>query len=368
MKNLLLLFLAFLWLNFAFGQNPVSLDEVSRNEIKLKVQINLGQYGNVLNQLISPQMGDLGSKYIIQNSFSSTSNNQIFYEDARIEDNRSTAKPYDATVEEYLKDFWLLERNKVSQVLISEIQIGDIHATDKEHNYTITANFKIDLLKGATVLITNTRKATFIATYAGQWEVLIKSIVHEDKITDPPPVVRQPPLIVSSVYIDSLNINEFFTVPPVNLAVRPVNFSKPATFKPLPENMKWKKTYPIVWENATRPQTLWLYRGETLQQTLAQSTTGNSFKWTVPQKLNGQKLQPGQGYNFRLYNPNTKLTAKSGNFSIRRKLPLGVQIPIYIGIVGGITALIIHLSDGPEECTDCLPTLPTPNELNPYDN
>jgi hypothetical protein len=142
----------------------------------------------------------------------------------------------------------------------------------------------------------------------------------------------------------------------------PGRYDSDSIFQNVPAFYRMGKTYQVIWNEAISAHlaTLMLYQDDTYLSTLQEDITLNYYKGKVPAKDGtGKRLQPGGVYNFILYDQVTRQMKASKSFQLKRRIPLAVQIPVYVGIAGGVGILLNSLlkkeDNQPEE-----PLLPDP--------
>jgi hypothetical protein len=129
-----------------------------------------------------------------------------------------------------------------------------------------------------------------------------------------------------------------------------LNFRFPMT------NVKKGKATSIEWlgGSPTAPAKLYLFQGEKMISSVAETTNSGKYQWTIPKDVSS-----GEGYYYKLTAGNESVN--STTFSIKKKMPLLLKLsPLIIG-----AAVVGVLSSGggddpTKPVTD--PSLPTPPE------
>ena len=119
----------------------------------------------------------------------------------------------------------------------------------------------------------------------------------------------------------------------------PGRYDSDSIFQNVPAFYRMGKTYQVIWNEAISAHlaTLMLYQDDTYLSTLQEDITLNYYEGKVPAKDGaGKRLQPGGVYNFILYDQVTRQMKASKPFQLKRRIPLAVQIPVYVGIAGGV--------------------------------
>ncbi|MEQ9443389.1 MAG: Ser-Thr-rich GPI-anchored membrane family protein [Cyclobacteriaceae bacterium] len=112
------------------------------------------------------------------------------------------------------------------------------------------------------------------------------------------------------------------------------------TFEDIEETYKQGKAYPVRWKGgADEPLTLKLYRDDQFVTTIQQNLENSSFTWKVPKSVG-----KGANYQFELAQTGAEAGVKSGVFSIRRKIPLGIYVGASVG--AGAALYFILRGDG----------------------
>jgi len=106
-------------------------------------------------------------------------------------------------------------------------------------------------------------------------------------------------------------------------------------FSNVQDTYKRGESFDISWnKDFDNPVNLSLYLDEAHAESLEPKLNTKAFTGTIP-----KKIKPGKTYKFQLDDPDTGVSLKSETFTIRRKIPLGIQIPVYVGI--GVAAYFI---------------------------
>ena len=143
------------------------------------------------------------------------------------------------------------------------------------------------------------------------------------------------------------------------------SYDSDSIFQNVPAFYRMGKIYQVIWHEAisAHPATLMLYQDDTYLSTLEEDISLNYYEGKVPRKDGaGKRLEPGGVYNFILYDQVTRQMKASKSFQLKRRIPLAVQIPVYVGIAGGVGILLNSLlkkeDNQPEE--SLLPDPPSP--------
>jgi len=351
---------------FAFGPPAFAqqLDRGDTLEIQNKARFCIKQFESLLNLLATREtavrnynMDDIG-----RNFYESHSDKQIFRDSlALIEDDLnpkalSVTYEKEKTIQQYLRDFRLFYGKSLGiSVSFTNIQVSEV----KEDDYLyVTVHYESEFYNRHKYhkdipYPKHKRVATVKAKRnPNGWQTLITYIQF----------FRTP--VIEREIATTLDAT---VTPPVKEAAEQETASK-ATISNVADAYKRGSTFDIAWQqDFANPVTLSLYRGNTFQKELDSSITKDEYAGIIP-----KKTKPGQAYCFQVYDPATKATLQSGNFQIKRKIPLGLQIPIYVGIAGGIIAIIPVLfgDDGPPDTetpnVECEKCLPGPDKINPY--
>jgi hypothetical protein len=132
------------------------------------------------------------------------------------------------------------------------------------------------------------------------------------------------------------------------------------TFANMTDTYKQGKEYQVRWSGVIYdPLTLQLYRNDRFVSTLREGVVNSSFTWKVP-----KTVEKGDNYQFRLIKPGAEAGVKSGEFSIKRRTPLGIYIGASVGVGA---ALYFLLREPPCEGPDCDggTVIPPGEEANP---
>jgi len=353
--------LLFAFVSPAFAQQ---LDRGDTLEIQNKAQFCIKQFESLLNLLATKEtairnynMDDIG-----RNFYESHSDKQIFRDSlALIEDDLnpkalSVTYEKEKTIQQYLRDFRLFYGKSLGiSVSFTNIQVSEI----KEDDYLyVTVHYESEFY--------NRHKYHKDIPYPKHKRVAtIKAIRRPDEWQTLITYIQffRTPVIDREI---AITLDATVTPPEEDAAAKalPQETSPEQTISNVADAYKRGSTFDIAWQqDFANPVTLSLYRGNTFQKELASSITKDEYAGIIP-----KKTKPGQAYRFQVYDPATQATLQSGNFQIKRKIPLGLQIPIYVGIAGGIVAIIQALSPPPPvpeppPCTNCLPG---PDDINPY--
>lgn len=135
-----------------------------------------------------------------------------------------------------------------------------------------------------------------------------------------------------------------FTPVPIDEGDNTFNFSfeNPAKGK----NFRRGKEQRLAWKgnDDTVPVRLELFKGNKMLFTVNPVVVGNSYVWRIPADMN-----LGNDYRIQIVNlKNTDNTAISPEFSIKRKVPLGLKIAGLAGI-GAIVYFVVTRESGEEE-------------------
>ncbi|MEM6844450.1 MAG: Ser-Thr-rich GPI-anchored membrane family protein [Bacteroidota bacterium] len=93
--------------------------------------------------------------------------------------------------------------------------------------------------------------------------------------------------------------------------------------------------------NSPDPLLLQLYQNDEYISTLKSDLVNSSYTWNVP-----KTVEKGNDYQFMLKKPDAQAGIKSGTFSIRRKIPLGIYVGASVG-VGAILYIILRDQEKP---------------------
>ncbi len=358
---------------FVFAFSPgQSLTRGDTLEIKNKARFCIRQFEDILNQLAKPD--DVFRTYNVDNFISkfyeTTSNDQIFRDSSvLIEDDlhpgsRPPTFEKEKPIKRYLLDFYqFYEKSPGVSVIFSNIQVSDVQQGDYIYvNVTYESEF-LNKHKYIDIPYTQHKKIATIKAESGSngWKALITFNGFYKT-----PVIEKDEAIVLDDR-DKIQISTPPSLPEDSIPAIETNAKNTAGIINVNDAYKRGKSFSIEWnDNFENPTSLRLYQGGTFKQDLASSITNSSYTGVIP-----KKIKPGSGYNFQLYDPATKATLESGNFKIQRKIPLGLQIPVYVGAGVLIYFLINGGGDDGGGNNDCPPNCPEtdlPDPVNPYGN
>jgi hypothetical protein len=340
-------------------------------EIQNKARFCIRQFEDILNQLAKPD--DIFRTYNVDNFISkfyeSTSNDQIFRDSAILmEDDlhpgsRSPTFEKEKPVKRYLLDFYqFYGKSSGVSVIFSNIQISDVQQGDYLYVNVIYESEFLNRHKYIDIPYTKHKK---IATVKAElmnngWKALITFI----GFYKAPAIEKEEAAILEDT--EKKQGDSIWPISEDTISVIETNTEKEGTIINVDDAYKRGNAFSISWNDTfENPVSLRLYQGDTFRRDLASSITTTKYSGVIP-----KKARPGEGYNFQLYDPQTKTTLESGSFQIRRKIPLGLQIPVYVGAGVLIYFLINGGGDGGNG-DDCPPNCPEPDlpdPVNPYGN
>jgi hypothetical protein len=340
-KKLLLLYCLSFLSTIAFCQELTIGDTL---EIKRQARFCIIQFGDILNQLAKPD--EYFRKYNVDNFirkfYESSSTDQIFRDSVvQIEDdlNPNSSPPTfeeEKTIQRYLNDFFQFYEKSVStSVVFSDIQISDIR--QGEYLY-VNVTYENEFLNKHKYIDQPYEKYKRVATIKVEpsntgWKVLITYIgffrtptLEPGEVTFSEDVNKLPSDIKAKE--DEALIKDIVEQQPVGL--------QKGSFSDVEASYKRGESFDVSWnQNFTNPVNLSLYQEKTHKASLNPGITNNEYTGTIP-----KKTKPGNSYNFQVYDPVTKASLQSGYFTVRRKIPLGLQIPVYVGVGAAIFILL----------------------------
>jgi hypothetical protein len=268
------------------------------------------------------------------------------------------------TIQRYLNDFFQFYEKSVStSVVFSDIQISDIR--QGEYLY-VNVTYENEFLNKHKYIDQPYEKYKRVATIKVEpsntgWKVLITYIgffrtptLEPGEVTFSEDVNKLPSDIKAKE--DEALIKDIVEQQPVGL--------QKGSFSDVEASYKRGESFDVSWnQNFTNPVNLSLYQEKTHKASLNPGITNNEYTGTIP-----KKTKPGKSYNFQVYDPVTKASLQSGYFTVRRKIPLGLQIPVYVGVGAAIFILLQDSGGGGGGGTEPTETQAFPMPAAPVDN
>ncbi len=346
-KKLLIFYCLMLTSCLAFGQELTRADTL---EIKRQARFCINQFGDILNLLSKPDdyfrtynVNDFISKF-----YEASSTNQIFRDSlVLIEDDlnpKSSPPTFEEqkTIQRYLKDFYQFYEKSIStSVVLSVLQISDIQQRDYLY---LKVTYESEFLNKHKYVNQPYEKNTRVATLKIDpsntgWKVLISYVgflrtptLEPDEVAFSEDVNKLP---------EDVTVEKSDTLKEIEEVLKPAELQK-GGFLDVQSSYKRGESFDISWnQNFENPVNLSLYQTNTHKASLSPAIAKNEYAGAIP-----KKTKPGKSYNFQVYDPVNKTSMQSGYFSVRRKFPLGLQIPVYIGVGVGAFFLINELTGG----------------------
>ena len=342
-------------------------------EIKRQARFCIIQFGDILNQLAKPD--EYFRKYNVENFikkfYEESSPDQIFrdsiilIEDDLNPNSRPPTFEEEKPIQRYLNDFFqFYEKSVGTSVVFSDIQVSDVQ--QGEYLY-VNVIYENEFLNKHKYIDQPYEKYRRIATVKAApsntgWKVLITyigfyrtpTIEREEAISFNEEVNQVPSDTLEKEEVPEKPIGEQRSV----MAIQKGNFSN------VQDAYKKGESFEISWSQGfENPVNLSLYQDKVHQASLNPGITNNRYTGAIP-----KKTKPGDSYNFQLYDPVTKTTLQSGYFKVRRKIPLGLQIPVYVGVGAAVFILLQDKDPGPGPGPDPTTEQPFPRPPDPVDN
>jgi len=365
-KKLLIISCLFFAASVAYCQELTKGDTL---EIKRQARFCIIQFGDILNQLAKPD--EYFRKYNVDNFISKfyedDARDQIFrdsvvlVEDDLNPNSRPPTFEEEKPIQRYLNDFFqFYEKSVGTSVVFSDIQVSDIQ--QGEYLY-VNVTYENEFLNRHKYIDEPYQKYKRVATVKAErsntgWKVLITYVgFYRTPTIDPKEATNPPPSVTTEEVIpveDTLETE----------AEEPAVTAKKGSFSNVNDTYKRGESINISWnQEFDNPVNLSLYQGNIHKESLNPGLTNNEFTGAIP-----KKIRPGETYNFQLYDPVSKMSLQSGNFSVRRKIPLGIQIPVYIGVGVAAYLIIDALGGGNGGGGETTETQPFPEPPAPVDN
>ena len=340
-------------------------------EIKRQARFCIIQFGDILNQLAKPD--EYFRKYNVENFikkfYENSSPDQIFrdsiilIEDDLNPNSRPPTFEEEKTIQRYLNDFFqFYEKSVGTSVVFSDIEVSDIQ--QGEYLY-VNVTYENEFLNRHKYIDQPYEKYKRIATVKAEpsntgWKVMITYIGYLRT-----PTIGQEEAIsfteeVNKLPSDTLEKEEALEKP---IGEQRSVMAVQRNFSNVQDAYKKGESFEISWSQGfENPVNLSLYQDKAHQASLNPNITNSRYTGTIP-----KKTKPGNSYNFQLYDPVTKTSLQSGYFKVRRKIPLGLQIPVYVGVGAAVFILLQDKDPGPER-PPVTTEQPFPRPPDPVDN
>ena len=366
MKKILLIITCLSLSSPAFCQELTAADTL---EIQRQARYCIIQLGDILNQLAKPDeyfrknnLDNLLRKFYEDNSLGQIFRDSlVLIEDDLNPNSRPPTFEEEKTIQRYLNDFFqFYEKSVNTSVIFSDIQVSEIR---KGEYLYVNVTYENEFLNRHKIINKPYEKYKRIATIKAElrntgWKMLITYIGY----------FKTPTLQREDATAFSKDVNQLPAevtakekqAPEKTKELLPAAGTQKDSFSEVQESYKRGGSFDISWkQDFENPVNLSLYQTNTHKASLSPAIAKNEYAGTIP-----KKVKPGKAYNFQLYDPVTKTSMQSGYFTVRRKFPLGLQIPVYIGVGVGAFFLINELTGngGKGGGSEPFPTPPDPVE------